>query len=104
MCWPARSRLQLSDCSPDPQPYEATFGVTAFKHQVGSLRSYDLGIFAVLLDEQIGRAPDVDIRGHCRNSTTMKRPRNIGCPASVHVSLHALLPVADLRRPRALDI
>jgi len=39
-------------------------GSPRFKHQVGSLRSHDLGIFAVLLDNKIGRAPDVDVRGY----------------------------------------
>ena len=63
---PARSHLQLSDGPPDPQPYDPTFGITAFKYLVGSLRSHYLGIFAVLLDKEIGRAPDVDIRGHRR--------------------------------------
>jgi len=37
--------LQLDDRALNPEPYEPAFGITAFKHQVGSLRSHDLGIF-----------------------------------------------------------
>ena len=73
--------MQLDDCPPDPQPYESPIAITAFKHLVGSLRGHDLGVFAVLLDEQIGRAPDVDVRGRRQNSTTTKRPRNMACLA-----------------------
>jgi hypothetical protein len=74
MSRPARSRLRVGDCPLNPEPYEPPVVIAAFEHQVGSLRSHDLGVSAVLLDDEIGRTPDVDIRGHRRNSTTMSRP------------------------------
>lgn len=61
---PDRSRLQLGDCPPDPKPYDPALGITAFEHLVGSLRRHDFGIFAVLPDKEVGRAPDVDVWSH----------------------------------------
>ena len=73
--------MQLDDCALDPQPNEPALVITAFEHQVGSLRGHDLGIFAALLHDEIGRAPDVDVRGRRQNSTTTKPPRNMACLA-----------------------
>ena len=86
---PARGRLQLDDCPLDPQPHEPAFGITAFTHLIGSLGSHDLSILAVLLHKEIGRAPDVDVRGYRHYSTTGASARNIwtGTPAETLVRL-----------------
>jgi hypothetical protein len=38
--------------------------ITAFEHLIGTLRGLDFGIRPVALNEQVGGAPDVEVRNH----------------------------------------
>ena len=59
-----RRRLQIEDRAPNSHPDDLSVVVAALMHQIGPLRGLYFSIGAVLLDEQVRGAPDVDISNH----------------------------------------
>ena len=64
MPWPCRRRLQLDDGASNPQPDGVAFMILPLPKLIRPLSGDDLGILAVLLDEQRGGMPDVHIGNH----------------------------------------
>jgi hypothetical protein len=54
-------RLQLTDRSLDPHPHSPAVDVSAIEELISLAVRNDLGLGAVLPDQQIGRTPDIDV-------------------------------------------
>ena len=61
---PARPCLKLRNRSPDPQPDTLAVMIASVEHQIGALGRDDLCVIAVLLDQQVGCSPNIDVRDH----------------------------------------
>src|SRR6266496_4345528 len=59
---PCRRGLKLGDRAPDPHPYNLPVVVTAVDHHFGALGRDNLGLGAMLTYQQIGGAPDIEVR------------------------------------------
>jgi len=55
---------QLLNRSPDPELHGFPFHITGSKARVGPHGGFNVGCVAVLLDELVGGAVDVEIGGH----------------------------------------
>jgi hypothetical protein len=72
--WPVRRwRPQRFDRPPDPPPYKPTLVIAAFEHQILQPGSFQLGVGAVLPDQQICGAPDIEVGNHPVSLSTISR-------------------------------
>ena len=56
-----RSRLKFRDRTLDSQPNNLSVRVVSFQEFIGPVRRDNLGILAVLTNQQIGRSPDIKL-------------------------------------------
>jgi hypothetical protein len=61
--------LQLCYGYPNPPPCERTTEIILFVHFLDALYGDPLGIFAVLLDQQSGCTPNVEVGDHAKKQT-----------------------------------
>jgi hypothetical protein len=71
---------QLLDRAHDRPPHSGALGVTFLKQLIRPLGRSDRGILAVLVDQQLGGAVDVEVGDQCR------RPRTASTWAAIAVA------------------
>jgi len=64
MARPCGRRLQLDNRAPDAEPDSAAFMILSLGEFIDPPGGDDVGVLAVLADQQGGGAPDVDLRDH----------------------------------------
>jgi len=64
MCSTGRRRLPFDDSPLDPQPEEMTRTIATLKHEVGQPGRFDVRLGAMAFDEQVRRAPDIEVGNH----------------------------------------
>jgi hypothetical protein len=80
---PQWQRLERFDGQPDPRPQEPTVIIATIEHQVGALRRFG----TVLSDQQIGGAPNVDLRN--------QNPLQVSI-LTLELTEDVLIPILDL--------
>lgn len=97
------------DRPPDPRPYGPALSVAPIEHQTLQTGRLKLQVAAVLLDQQLGRPPDVKIGHHHNNSLRMVQMISGNavqghCQTPLNPAHSVVRPLAPIEGRRSLSL